>query len=173
MAEGGLEAMHVADVAARASVAHGTFYVHFPSKQALLDALLERLEARLARDVAAAFARGASLDEAIHGAARAFLGACVEEAPLVRALAERAAAGVAPGSLVDGINPPALALMRALLASRVTPEALELTAHALLAAWLRVALRVVLADADLELAARTLTTLTRGAVAALDPGESR
>ncbi|MCZ7682788.1 MAG: TetR/AcrR family transcriptional regulator [Sandaracinaceae bacterium] len=167
-AERGFSDTHVAHIARAAQVAHGTFYVHFPSKPALLDVLLEDFNARLRARVGEAMAGARSLDEAALAAARAFLEACVAEAPIVRAAAERAAGGLALDAMVEGVNPPALALLEDLLAARVEPAQVELVAHGLLALWLRVALRVLFAGADLEAAASTLSVMTVGAVAALE-----
>ncbi|MCA9611074.1 MAG: TetR/AcrR family transcriptional regulator, partial [Myxococcales bacterium] len=111
-AERGFSDTHVAHISREACVAHGTFYVHFPSKPAVLDALLEDFNARLRGRVAAAMAGAGTLDAAVHAAATGFLEACAEDAPLVRAVAERAAGGLALDALVGGINPPALALLR-------------------------------------------------------------
>lgn len=169
-AEHGFEGSHVAHVAARAGVAHGTFYVHFANKATLLDALLEELNERLREDVGRALASPGALEDRVHEAASAFLGICLDQAPLVRAYAERATGGVALDELVEGINPPALALLRAVLAARVPDAEVELAAHGLLAMWLRVALRVLFAGADRAAAARTLTAMTLGAVRALEGG---
>ncbi|MBZ0237421.1 MAG: TetR/AcrR family transcriptional regulator, partial [Deltaproteobacteria bacterium] len=49
-AERGYAATQVGDIARRAKVAHGTFYVHFPGKEELTDELLGELnQALLAR----------------------------------------------------------------------------------------------------------------------------
>lgn len=167
-AERGFAGTHVAHISRAADVAHGTFYVHFPSKTAVLDALLEDFNARLRARVGAALVGAGSLEVAVGAAARVFLETCNDDAPLVRALAERAAGGLALDALVGGINPPALALIRELLAPRLTADEVELVAHGLLALWLRVALRVVFAEAELEAAASTLATMTMGAVEALE-----
>ena len=46
-AEKGYGATQVADVARRAGVAHGTFYVHFPTKADLVDHLLAQFQATM------------------------------------------------------------------------------------------------------------------------------
>ncbi len=166
----GYAATHVAHIARAASVAHGTFYVHFPNKPAVLDALLEGFNASLRAAVAGAMAGAGSRDEAVRAAARVFLEACRAEAPLLRALAERAAGGLSIDAIVEGVNPPALALLRDVLATRLGAAEAELAAHGLLALWLRVALRVLFAGADLDEAASTLARMTVGAVEALEGG---
>jgi len=47
-AERGYHATSVGDIIARANVARGTFYLHFPSKRAIFDQLIDALFARLA-----------------------------------------------------------------------------------------------------------------------------
>ena len=171
-AERGFAGTHVAHVTARAEVAHGTFYVHFPSKRALLDALLADLNERLRAEVAAAMAAAPDRDAAVRAAARTFLSVCLDERALVRVYAERAGGGVDLDELVGGINPPALALVRRALEGQVEPAAAELAAHGLLALWLRIALRVVFAEAPVEEASAALARMTLGAVQALARGAS-
>ncbi len=171
-ADQGYAATHVAHIARRAKVAHGTFYVHFSSKQAALDALLERFNADLRAQVGDVLASGGTLEERVEAAAGRFLGACVRDAPLVRAYAERAAGGVAIEELTEGINPAARELLQAALRSVVPEEDVDLVAHGLLALWLRVALRVLYRDADVEHAARTLRKMSLGAVRALGEAAS-
>ena len=84
----------------------------------------------------------------------------------------RAAGGVAIEELAEGINPAARELLQAALRAVVPEVDVDLVAHGLLALWLRVALRVLYADADVEHAARTLRKMSLGAVGALGQGAS-
>ena len=166
----------IGDIARAAGVAHGTFYVHYASKDAVLDELLAEFNERLAatlRPVVAA-AAGRPLREVIGAMAEGFLAHWEGHRGLVTCLAERAAGGVSPEDLREGVNPPMVALVRAALAGAAGPDGpppgvdLELATHGLLGLWLPVGLRVGL-DAATERAAavRTLTKLTSGAVEAL------
>jgi AcrR family transcriptional regulator len=53
MTEGGYAGTTVDDVVARAGVAKGAFYHHFPSKRALLDAVVDRLQGEIAAELRA------------------------------------------------------------------------------------------------------------------------
>lgn len=53
MTEAGYAGVTVDDVTARAGVAKGAFYHHFPSKQALLDAVVDRLQGEIADELRA------------------------------------------------------------------------------------------------------------------------
>jgi len=167
-AEAGYAGTHVAHIARRAGVAHGTFYVHFPNKRAALDALLSELNETMRARLAAALAEPGPTEVRVTAAARGFLDLCLEERWLVSAYAERIAGGVAVEELTGGINPEVRGLLRLVLGTRVPAADLELATHGLLALWLRVALRVVYANEDPGRAARALARMTMGAVAALE-----
>jgi AcrR family transcriptional regulator len=53
MTEAGYAGVTVDDVTARAGVAKGAFYHHFPSKQALLDAVVDQLQGEIADELRA------------------------------------------------------------------------------------------------------------------------
>ncbi|WP_214402761.1 TetR/AcrR family transcriptional regulator [Pseudonocardia lacus] len=53
MTDGGYAAVTIDDVVARARVAKGAFYHHFPSKKALLDAVVDRLQGEIADELRA------------------------------------------------------------------------------------------------------------------------
>src|SRR5690242_21947608 len=57
LAEKGLHRTKIADIAAAADVGVGTFYLHFPDKEALFDAVVEETVRRLKTAVDAARAR--------------------------------------------------------------------------------------------------------------------
>ena len=58
LAEKGLHRTKISDIAAAADVGVGTFYLHFPDKEALFDAVVEDTVARLKATVDAARAKG-------------------------------------------------------------------------------------------------------------------
>lgn len=164
----------VADIVREAGVAHGTFYVHFQDKAAAADAILAEwnaaLAARLARVLAGA-AEGPT-EPVVRRAAGVFLEALAADRPFVAWYARRAAAGLSVEALRDGVNPPAVALLAGVLASRIRDRAAaaraELAVQGILALWLRVGLRFALGrDVPRRRAEDVLTTMTVGALDAL------
>lgn len=175
LAERGYEDTSVADVTRQAGVAVGTFYVHFESKEAALDSLLDALNAELAERVSpalAAAAGGAPLDESIRAAAEAFLKLLEERRWLVECYARRVASGFTPSAFRDGINPPVLDLLENALemyaVRRRARADWNLVTHALLGLWLRVGLRYALSDdVEFEPSVITLTHSSLGAIEAM------
>lgn len=86
----GSEAAQVGDIARAAGVAHGTFYVHFTSKDDLLDELWRDLDTSLARELEPLFAEAERIDEE---RLRRMIGTCLDHwmahRGLLGALAER------------------------------------------------------------------------------------
>ncbi len=72
LAEKGLHRTKIADIAAAADVGVGTFYLHFPDKEALFDAVVEDTVRRLKGTVDAARAKARTPVEAIRAANVAF-----------------------------------------------------------------------------------------------------
>ncbi len=169
----GFEGTSIGAITKAAGVAHGTFYVHFASKDALLDELLAEFNEGLARRLAPLWMQAEGpLRERVEATARLFLDTWREHQGFVEVYAQHAAAGLRVEQLRDGINPPAAQLLTAALVQlgqvRPIPEP-ELIAHGLLAAWLRIGLQHLFGDVDRESAAAALVHLTLGA---LGPAES-
>lgn len=176
-AEQGFRATQVGDIARRAGVAHGTFYVHFETKEALVDDLLAEFNHQLVLRLERAYhERESSGPDAI---ARRLAEVCLDhwkrERELLGALTERVGDGGGLPALRDGISPP----VAQFLADRLTAFAAahgtvlsepELVAHALLGMWMRVGLRYVFGEklkrAD---AVELLTRLSLGALGAVLP----
>jgi AcrR family transcriptional regulator len=72
LAEKGLHRTKIADIAAAADVGVGTFYLYFPDKEALFDAVVEETVERLKQAVDAARARAADPLDEIRAANAAF-----------------------------------------------------------------------------------------------------
>ena len=102
----------IGDIAREAGVAHGTFYVHFESREAVADVLLQGFNDNLSRALVPLLtADHGSLEATVREAAKLFLVALDDDRALVRFYAERAASGLPPDALATGINPPALAAL--------------------------------------------------------------
>lgn len=175
-ARSGYAGTTIADITREAGVAHGTFYVHFESRSALLDVSLARFNEALSRELGRALSGPGDIADRIHEAATIFLARCDERRWLVVALAERAGAGVSAEALRDGVNPQVRALLRSLLAGMIAEGVdAELVVSSLLALWLRVALQVALAERELErgVAVETLARMTIGVLGAVAPEGGR
>ena len=166
----------IADIAREADVAHGTFYVHFASKDAVLDDLLEEFNEALVACLAPVFAEAAKapLTHTVRRIAETFLDHWQADAGFVRCYAGRSAGGVDLIDLRDGVNPPMAqalsAALHAAAASRGRKLARpDLAVQGLLALWLRVGLQHLFNDSvSRDDAAQTLVTLTVGAVRLLE-----
>ena len=147
-----------------AGVAHGTFYVHFPSKEALLDELLEEFNAGLAARLTPVLTSGGPMEELVANTADVFLDWWSEHRSFVASYAQRLAMGLAVSKLRDGINPPAVELLTAAFEQRDIPHA-GLVAHGLLATWMRIGLRYLFAeDVSRQDARDVLISITLGAL---------
>lgn len=164
-------ATQIGDISRRAGVAHGTFYVHFENKEAVLDVLLAEFNAALVDKLQQAWPAGA---EPL-GVARALAALCLDhwksKRGLVAAFAERAGIDGSLASLRDGISP----LVAAFLATRLEqlaggklPDA-DLVAHALLGLWTRVGLQYLFGDTPRERAIDMLASMSVGALSAVIP----
>ncbi len=170
--EAGLQATSIGAITRAAGVAHGTFYVHFPSKEALLDELLAEFNLDLASALAPLWDPAQALTTAarVRSSAELFLEHLVEHRDFVEIYAQRLAFGVGLEELRDGINPPAAAFLAIRLAEVATdtgrvPPHLALAAHGLLALWLRIGLQALLnPEVTRPQAVETLVHMTLGAV---------
>lgn len=171
LAERGYDGTTVADIAREAGVAHGTVYVHFESKDAVVDALVAGLDAELAGRLAPLLAglRPPPRLRDLRLVAGAFLDLLVERRGLVQAWASRAAASAALSAARDGVSPAAFSLLSSVLgAAGGTRVRLDLATHGILGMWLRVGLRHALGD-DIgrEEAVEALARMTAGALGAV------
>lgn len=162
----------IGDIAREAGVAHGTFYVHFESREAVADVLLQGFNDNLSRALVPLLtADHGSLEATVREAAKLFLVALDDDRALVRFYAERAASGLPADALATGINPPALAALTEALVARAGDgdrDRVDLAAHGLLALWLRVGLRyALLGRTSRKTAEDVLVQLTTGALSAL------
>ncbi len=137
----------VSEIAAEAGVAHGTLYVHFPNKDALLDELLEDFNRDFARRVLPIVEQAASqsLELTVRGVAETFIAHWARHKRFVECLAERGITGSNSDALRDGVNPQMVAVLSAALPALTektvkSPE-WDLLVHGLLAMWMRVGLR--------------------------------
>ena len=170
-AQRGFVATQIGDIARRAGVAHGTFYVHFDSKEAAADELLTAFNAELVGKLENAW----PAEVEPRTAARALATVCLDhwraERGLVAAFAERAGIDGSLAGLRDGISPPIVAFLAGrlrTLAGDGLPDA-ELVAHGLLGLWTRVGLQFLFGNTPRERAIDTLAAMSVGALSAVIP----
>jgi AcrR family transcriptional regulator len=181
LAERGWAATQVADLCAAAGLAAGTFYVHFPDKEAVLAELLADFNEELADRVARMWSGRPPRNprRLVGRVARAFLDHWTRHRGFVRACAEKAALGTSLEALRDGVNPPMVALVsRALseaaaaLGARLRDP--DLVTQALLAMWLRVGMQALFnPDVTRARAEAALVRLTLGALQGVIPALAR
>ena len=168
----GYGATGIGDIAKAAGVAHGTLYVHYAGKDAVMDELLADYTAALADKLSPVMATATTkpFEHTIRGAAEAVLDDWKKNKKLIRCFAERAGAGLGADSLHAGVNPPAVALVTPALAAVAEARGVDdvpwdLVTHGLLAMWLRVGLRYLWIGTR----ARAVDTLVRMTVGAIEP----
>lgn len=153
-----------------AGVAHGTFYVHFKSKDALLDRLLAEFNAGLVERLAPVWSEPglAPLPDQIRASADAFLGYWTERRSFVEIFSQKVAEGITLTELQQGFSEPVIGLLSMHLQHLAQelgaplPHA-ELVVQSVLAMWARVGLHH-LADEGIERgeAVDLLTRMTLG-----------
>ena len=160
----------VAEIAERAEVAYGTFYVHFPNKEAVLDELLASFNRSLVGKLDRLWAdwNGADPLEFTRRLAVTCLNHWRRERGLVRAFVQRAGVDGDLAALRDGINPPvATHLTERLRDSLPIADKLnvELMVQAILGMWTRVAMQYLFGEnVTRSEAAELLARLSVGAV---------
>jgi AcrR family transcriptional regulator len=169
----GYETSGIADIAKTASVAHGTFYVHFANKAEVLDELLVEFNDGLAAKLQPLFASaGGDLVTTVRHSAEIFLDYWHGERDFVECYAQRSAAGIDPISLRDGVNPPMVNLLSAALtmvAARrgASPGDWELITQGVLALWMRIGMQYLFNERVTRSSAiDTLVAMSIGAIGA-------
>jgi len=171
-AETGLEGTRIGAITRAAGVAHGTFYVHFPSKEALVDELLLEFNLSLVETLGPLWDPDSPLGSAdrVRATAEVFLDTLSEQRAFVVLYAQRLASGLRLETLADGINPQAADFLATRLAEVAAtpgqaPPSLGLAAHGLLALWIRIGLHALLhPEIPRRDAIATLVHMTLGAV---------
>ncbi|MCA9521133.1 MAG: TetR/AcrR family transcriptional regulator [Myxococcales bacterium] len=168
--EFGFAETQIGQITAEASVAKGTFYVHFKDKLELIDELLrefnEGFVARLLPHLGKL--QATRLPELVEAVADEFLTYWHENRTVIAVISQRAIAGMAPNEIRDGMNPQMLGWLKLgmqQLGFSVKPGEAELVAQGLLSMWLRIGLQFVFNDTiDRDTARDVLVRMTVGAI---------
>lgn len=167
--------LRVQDVTRLAGVAHGTFYVHFPSTGALIDELLVDFNRELVAVVIAALpGEAASIDDILANIARAYFDFWTSHRAHLDLYAQRLAATGSLHQMLRSTNDNVMAwtagavdALRALGGYSAAEVAIAL--QAVLAVWQRVGLGVVYDGLNPEDAVAPLVRITRGILLASFP----
>ena len=171
--EQGWDAVTITAITRAAGVAHGTFYVHFESKEAVLEAMLRRfldlLRHRLASVIGPLPASTLDLGKTIRGLAEVYLDTLAEDRALIECYAHGLGSLTPTDAIGSGFSPELVTisagLLQALAAARGVPlPDHELIAHGLMAMWLRVALRMLQGAASRDAAIDVIEGLTVGSI---------
>ncbi len=176
-AEFGYAETSIGAITQRAGVAHGTFYVHFPTKEAVLDELMSEFGQGLTARLAPVFVEVAQQPSQSHirQLAQVLLDYWQQHRRFIESYAQRIAGGLNVVALRDGLTPQLVdALAAGLTAAADTvgePVAHpQLVTQAFLGMWLRVGLQYLFNDqVSREAAVEVLERMTWGAAQALLP----
>lgn len=177
----GFHATSIATITRTAGVAHGTFYVHFPSKDALLAELLDDFNQGLVERLAPLWRSSdlARLPGQIRASAETFLGYWAEHRGFVEAYGQKVAGGIPLTDLQEGLATPVLELLALQLENIAgalgapLPHS-QLVVQSLLALWARVGLHHLFdGSVGRDEAAMLLTRLTLGALQGVLPAAAQ
>jgi len=176
--ENGFAETSIGAITAEAGVAHGTFYVHFPSKEVLLDELLVAFNTNLVALLLPIWLGpdAPPLPDRVRRTAETFVGYWEEHRGFVETYAQKIAGGMDLSELRDGINPEVAELLTGQLAALAAEHGADLpgtqlVVQGLLAMWGRIGLQILFNEqVDREQALDTLVEMTLGALGRVLPG---
>lgn len=158
-------------IAKRAEVAKSTLFFHFGTREALIDALLERYNAELGAKLLSASQRGAGAPEpTVRAVAGVALDHWAARPGLLGCFVRHAAARSDLRAARAGINPIAFQFVAQALAGLAGGRSatVDLVTHGLLGLWTRVGLQYVYEETiERESAVDVLTRMTLGALSAV------
>jgi AcrR family transcriptional regulator len=177
----GFQDTSIGRITQAAGVAHGTFYVHFASKDALLDELLREFNSGLVQRLAPIWLEAGTetLPRRVHASAETFLAYWSERRSFVEAYGQKVSDGISLTDLRQGLALPVLDLLSAQLESLAHDLKTELphaplVVQSLLAMWARVGLHHLFdSDLDRAQASNLLTRLTLGALGGVLPAAAQ
>jgi AcrR family transcriptional regulator len=178
IADKGIDETQIGDITRAAGVAHGTFYVHFKSKEELIDLLIEQFNERIRNDIILIWEkeRSATPKEILRKMVVVFLDSIRNEQRMIEALGKKYGDSLPLHWIKDGVNPPMVSyvIQRFGAISELAPDSdfdPQLLAHAVLSMWARIGFRYGLAEnPDRKLTVKMLTEMTAALVALYAPG---
>ena len=174
----GYDDASIGAITREAGVAHGTFYVHFPSKDAVMDELLAEFNAGFVDRMAGLVGElsTASTGDILGQGAGIFLDYWQERRDFIEAYAQRVAGSIGLAALKDGLSSDLVKIaagwIRMIAAKRkIEIKTPELIAQALAVLWFRIGLQYLFSeDVSRQRATELLQKMTLGALAQLIPG---
>lgn len=149
----GIEETQISDITAEAKVAHGTFYVHFESKEELIRKFVEEFNAELRAEIRAIFEREMPANPArtLYFVVETFFKKIEEHRSFVTAFAEHYGQSMPFEWMSEGFNKPAVEFLAdSLVKIREIAGGKDfdplMLAHALLSMWARLGFRFALDD---------------------------
>lgn len=173
----GYDGASIGAITREAGVAHGTFYVHFPSKDAVMDELLAEFNLGFVGRFTGLVAGlpSARIAETLGRAADIFLDYWLERRDFIEAYAQRVAGSVSLEALREGLSSDLIAIAAGwirMIARRgeTVVETPELVAQALAVLWFRIGLQYLFSEKVTKAqAANLLQKMTVGALQQLVP----
>ena len=169
----------IGSITKAAGVAHGTFYVHFDSKEAVLDELLADFNRRFIERLSPVFAGAGSepVDTLVRQTAEIFLDHWWDNRPFIESTIQRVAGGLTLEALRDGLSTSLIDTLAGVVSQVAGPTQppgqANLFTATLSAMWFRIGLQYVFSDAvERESAIELLVSMTRGAAVAVFPSLS-
>ena len=179
-AKKGIEHTQIKDITKKAKVAHGTFYVHFESKEEIIDQELKEFNESMVKEFMLFIASVENIrtDEIVSGLLDIYFKNLIEQKKRVIVIAEKILKNLSIENVRDGVNHPAFLFLNNLFNHVANSKSLDLEnipylTHAILAMWLRISFQGVFnSDANIEQSKNVLRLLTLNAIETLLPGIS-
>lgn len=175
--EHGFEGTQISHITKAAGVAQGTFYVHFPDKEHVLDELLGEFNSKFVERLVQAWRmlEPPTLRNIVESSVDTFLDFWEEHRELVLVLSQRASQGVTMERLRDGANPETLGFLLTRFAPLLprlstSPVTLRMIVLGILSLWLRLGMQFLFsADVSRDSTRTLLVQMTLGAISGIAP----
>lgn len=178
IADKGIDETQIADITRAAGVAHGTFYVHFKSKEELIDLLVGQFNENIRTKIITLWEneRTTPADEILRKMVTIFLDSIRRERQMIEALGKKYGDSLPLHWIKDGVNPQMVSYVaqRFGAASDLKSNSSfdpQILAHGVLSMWARIGFRYGLAEKpDRKLTVNMLAEMTGALISLYAPG---